>query len=211
MKTTLTILIADPNTYFTLGFHQGLLLHYAARGQNIFITDNMFDKHRADIIFVSAEHNASRLRYLRQRSAGPQHQQIFIIKEKTSQYDKTLFADMDGIFYRQQRLECAIYLVDLAMHAVYRQHISLNHYGLGLTRREVQVIRGLSHGLPLAAIAEHYALSAKTISSHKRRAMTKLGITRTSDLHYWLLGGGLNFLPHTLPARTPEKPLTATV
>lgn len=207
MRRTLTILVVDPNSYFSLGFRQGLLLHYAMQGKNVFLSDNMFDKHRADIVFLSAEQNASRLRYLCRRGSGPRNQKIFIIKERVSQYDSALFTDMDGILYRSQSLERAIYLIN---HLLGKKSVLPDSYGPCLSRREVEVIRGLSLGLPLRVIAENYALSVKTISSHKRRAMSKLGITRTPDLHYWLLDGGLDFLP-TLPPRFPQKTIPVQI
>jgi DNA-binding CsgD family transcriptional regulator len=201
MARKLSILISDPNAYFTLGFRQGLSQHYAALGQPIFLTENILDKHRVDIVFLSAEHNTPQLRYLRHRGSGLQHQQMFIIKEKTSPFDSILFTDMDGILYRDQCLGRVIDLINKAIHAFSKHRFLPVHYDLPLTIREIEIIYGVSLGLPQAAIAKRHSLSTKTVSSHKRRAMEKLGITRTTDLHYWLLAGGLDFLTNTWKAQ----------
>lgn len=51
-----------------------------------------------------------------------------------------------------------------------------------LSDREFQVLQALAAGKSINDIAEAFALSAKTISTHKMRLMQKLGITNNSEL-----------------------------
>lgn len=60
-----------------------------------------------------------------------------------------------------------------------------------LSSREREVMRLLVHGYSLAEIATHLSLSIKTIDTHKSRIMTKLGITKKSELVQYALDHGL--------------------
>ena len=51
-----------------------------------------------------------------------------------------------------------------------------------LSKRESEVLGGIATGRKLTEIAQELSLSAKTVSSHKRRLMVKLGISREAEL-----------------------------
>jgi DNA-binding NarL/FixJ family response regulator len=51
-----------------------------------------------------------------------------------------------------------------------------------LSRRESEILEGIVAGRKLTEIARELSLSAKTVSSHKRRLMAKLGVSRASEL-----------------------------
>jgi DNA-binding NarL/FixJ family response regulator len=53
---------------------------------------------------------------------------------------------------------------------------------MSLSRREWEVLRLISHGLPLSQIAERLNLSPKTITTHKTHLMEKLGVHNNADL-----------------------------
>lgn len=61
-----------------------------------------------------------------------------------------------------------------------------------LTRREHEVLRHLSQGKTHASTANCMGIHAKTVSTHKRAAMKKLNLKRTSELFHWMLQGGLS-------------------
>lgn len=48
--------------------------------------------------------------------------------------------------------------------------------GIGLSRREVEVVGLLAHGLAAEAIAERLVISQKTVASHLQSVMAKLGV-----------------------------------
>jgi DNA-binding CsgD family transcriptional regulator len=204
MKTTVTILLAEPNLYFALGFSQGLLLHFTHIGVDLHISENLLDKNHCDMVFLAAEQDISKLRYLTQRRAAPAHQRIFVFKEKPSQHDSTQFKSLDGIFYRHQSVGWAMQIVTQALYKMTLPSTSKGHVNTlcpALTAREIEILRYLANGQRASEISQYLHISAKTVSGHKRNAMEKLGITRTSDLNYWLLRGGIGQLAtHSLPA-----------
>ncbi|WP_431223564.1 response regulator transcription factor [Serratia sp. L9] len=59
-----------------------------------------------------------------------------------------------------------------------------------ITRRELEVLKGIAVELSPMQIARQLNISRKTVSSHKYTAMRKLGFSRTHDLYHWLLQGG---------------------
>jgi DNA-binding NarL/FixJ family response regulator len=60
-----------------------------------------------------------------------------------------------------------------------------------LTKRELQVFRMLASGQSVNEVAEALALSANTISTHKRRLMDKLGVANNAGLVRYALAHGL--------------------
>jgi DNA-binding NarL/FixJ family response regulator len=60
-----------------------------------------------------------------------------------------------------------------------------------LSNREFQVLQMLTAGKSVNEIAEAFALSAKTISTHKMRLMQKLGVGNNADLIRYAIRHGL--------------------
>lgn len=67
------------------------------------------------------------------------------------------------------------------------------HCEPGLTQKERHVLNGLSMGFSPKRLAKLLGLSPKTISTHKRNAMKKIGFHRNNELYLWLRHGGLNY------------------
>ncbi len=60
-----------------------------------------------------------------------------------------------------------------------------------LSDREFEVLRLLASGRSINEIAEAFSLSAKTISTHKRRLMQKLGVSNNAELFRYSIRHGL--------------------
>jgi DNA-binding NarL/FixJ family response regulator len=60
-----------------------------------------------------------------------------------------------------------------------------------LSDREFEVLRLLAAGRSINDIADAFALSAKTISTHKRRLMQKLGLSNNAELIRYSIRHGL--------------------
>jgi DNA-binding NarL/FixJ family response regulator len=60
-----------------------------------------------------------------------------------------------------------------------------------LSDREFEVLRLLAAGKSINEIADAFALSAKTISTHKRRLMQKLGLSNSAELIRYSIRHGL--------------------
>ena len=191
MKPTVRILIDEPNQYFAHGFILALTEHFREQSMNVQFTQALCDKSRADLIFVSAEQNGVRLRYLTRRQGMPGHQRIFLFKEKPNAADRSVYNALDGIFYRYQSLRWAIQFVDQEIYTLRSANECIPRPQLPdlLTHREAEILQHLATGLRACDISGILALTQKTVSAHKRNAMAKLGLRRSSDLHYWLLRG----------------------
>ncbi|MCX9004731.1 helix-turn-helix transcriptional regulator [Citrobacter portucalensis] len=61
-----------------------------------------------------------------------------------------------------------------------------------LTRMEVNVLSHIQQGLNNNDIACIFCCSPRTISLHKRNAMSKLGFKKNNELYQWLLSSGLD-------------------
>lgn len=57
----------------------------------------------------------------------------------------------------------------------------------GLTDRELQVLLKLARGLRTEKIADHLALSVKTVSTYRSRLLSKLELGSNNDLTYYAL------------------------
>lgn len=203
MKPTVTILLAEPNMYFALGFSQGIKTYFNNLEIDVRISENPLDKTVCDMVFLAAEQDAAKLRYLTQRRTAPAHQCIFIFKEKPSRHDNIQFKNFDGIFYRHQSMSWAMQIVSQALQSMVLPSMPKKRtsaHRQPLTDREIEILRYLANGQRACEISHYLCISAKTVSGHKRNAMEKLGITRSSDLNYWLLRGGIGQLAsHCLP------------
>ena len=60
-----------------------------------------------------------------------------------------------------------------------------------LSDREFQVFLQLARGKTIGRLAEHLALSVKTVSTYRARVMDKLGLSSNSELTYYALKNGL--------------------
>jgi len=68
---------------------------------------------------------------------------------------------------------------------------SQRHTGRPLSPTEIDILRRLSHGATVGEIAERTNRSVSTISTHKRNAMQKLGVTNDAQL---VIAGMLDWL-----------------
>ena len=60
-----------------------------------------------------------------------------------------------------------------------------------LSDREFQVFLQLARGKTIGRLADHLALSVKTVSTYRSRVMDKLGLSSNSELTYYALKNGL--------------------
>ncbi|MDN7449042.1 response regulator transcription factor [Burkholderia multivorans] len=80
--------------------------------------------------------------------------------------------------------------IDKAMGAVDPHRRGLTSSTL-LSKRELEVVRLYATGLTVGEIAQQMSRSSKTISTHKARAMEKLGIERDVDLVRYATDNGI--------------------
>ncbi len=59
---------------------------------------------------------------------------------------------------------------------------SLSCDGIGVTEREIDVIRGIAEGLSNKLIADKLSLSTHTVNTHRKNIMSKLGVCNTAGI-----------------------------
>lgn len=59
---------------------------------------------------------------------------------------------------------------------------SLNCDGIGVTEREIDIIRGIAEGLSNKLIADKLSLSTHTVNTHRKNIMSKLGVCNTAGI-----------------------------
>lgn len=74
-----------------------------------------------------------------------------------------------------------------------------------LSKRELEVLRLYASGMTVNEIAERVNRSKKTISTHKARAMQKLGIERDVDLLRYAIEHGIVASPSQIAKSTPGE------
>lgn len=90
-------------------------------------------------------------------------------------------------------LQRKIYLGRCTRQDIERLDLSLfvSATGKALSPSELEVIRLYASGLTVSGIAEQLRRSVKTISTHKRSAMEKLGLRSDAELCHYATGNGL--------------------
>ena len=73
----------------------------------------------------------------------------------------------------------------------YRKGVSIDDAGDDLSGREREVLQLIAEGYSTANIAARLTLSVKTIESHRKRIMDKLGLRSVAELTKYAIRNGL--------------------
>ena len=60
-----------------------------------------------------------------------------------------------------------------------------------LSRRQMEIAQCLAHGMSNREIAQHLSVSVKTVDTHRRRIMKKLGVDGVAELTKYAIREGL--------------------
>lgn len=198
MPQVLTIMILDSNLYFTKGLELLLTHYFERKGLATRYVTSAHPPQSADLIFQSIEKNdyTQIFRYTRTRSKS-----AAITVQKRS----------NGLRYPSSspKCLCCIGIVHryadrksllLEVERVWEQKNQLKALPPPqvLTVRERQILSYIQKAKGLSQVARVLSLSPKTVSSHKRKAMAKLGFRRNNELYSWLRHGGLNSENNTM-------------
>ena len=86
--------------------------------------------------------------------------------------------------YAEGRRLSSAHAIQLADEVIHELSTALDAHQIGLTDRELEVLRLLALGLGNSEIAERLVLSPRTVHAHLRSIFTKLGVaTRTAAAH----------------------------
>lgn len=194
MTQTVTIAILDTDRYFAQGL-EALLRHYFAL-RNIpvrFVSGRASTE--ATLLFQGRGVSRS-IQFCRQRHAVDR-QRVITVQDSSRhrQHSRPPCLSEHGMIDRHISVNTLLQDVErvLAQPPVTTPVGKCPRCAQVLTPREYQILSALGRGCQGGQIARQMNLSPKTVSAHKRGAMTKLGFIRNTDLYHWLQSGGLDY------------------
>ncbi|CAI1946165.1 MULTISPECIES: helix-turn-helix transcriptional regulator [Serratia] len=194
MKKVVTVCILDENRFFIQGIQFILLSYFQRRGQRVHFVDEM-EVTQANLVFWSVRKGWPLQLCLHTsplQSAAP----VYISIRASHAENHSGCRHEKGNLWRRACPQAVLTLVEEGLRTTEGDEAStaLCSYctSLALTEREREVMRCLSQTRPLKRLHLHLNISPKTISSHKRTVMRKLGFRRNIELYHWLLLGGLD-------------------
>ncbi|MGF6190567.1 response regulator transcription factor [Serratia sp. 2723] len=195
MKNKVSISLNDHNSYFLAGLQYALIEYFTdIRTQVDFISG--YSTEKPDIIF-QALCQGEKTDICRRFPADEPQPLYFVIRDKAERRFTPPIRCIakSSTLYRNQSLGDILGMVKLALQfnslPQKRTHHCPACHHQSLSEREHQVLHYLRQGANQSQTANILQLKVKTVHSHKRSAMKKLNFTRTSELFYWLLQGGL--------------------
>ncbi|EPL9180887.1 response regulator transcription factor [Serratia marcescens] len=197
MNPIFTIALQDDNRFFVQGMMHILRMHLTGRGYTAeFVTTD----HAAKVdLIVRAESKV----WLAQpcRLAGQEWRNdraVIAVRDVAMRHSVAgpICRGEIGVLDRRDSPAVVVHLVErLLTPNAARSQVNkawCERCSFHLTTREQEVLWAISEEMEPFKVAKRLKLSEKTVSSHKRAAMRKLGFRRNSELYHWLRKGGLN-------------------
>ncbi|MNG55519.1 transcriptional regulator RcsB [compost metagenome] len=197
IKKVVTVAIVDTNRFFLDGLRLGVLEHFRKKGLLVNFVSGPSMGH-ADIIFQHIIVGRPSFYCSRIQSELSYNPLFFFIYDSVAKPGTLQWQDRDGCLrnggnvYRNESLNVVIPRVYDALIAANKKSQETNQkYGCccrrhRLTSREYQVLRYFSMVGSSNAVARLLKISAKSVSTHKRSAMLKIGLRNNLDLYHWL-------------------------
>lgn len=195
MKPYITVVIQDHNRFYVQGIQYLLQAYFTPSGMEV-----QFAAATASIsadLVVCTEPIAGMAPLCRMRRHGWHGRaSVIVVRESGKGWRRTPLRCPSelGTLTRSDKPDALLRLVGKILDAPGWGALSqatCKRCSPSLTWRERQVLRGLESEMSPERLASLLGLSPKTISTHKRNAMRKLGFRRNSELYYWLRQGGL--------------------
>ncbi|UAN45371.1 response regulator transcription factor [Serratia sp. JSRIV001] len=187
MTNILKVLIIDKNQAFASGIQQLLAEHFFSKNFKLTFTKNKSEYAICDLIFLATDNAAAIMPVSVLDKLF--HGKLITISSNTKKHaTKSAY---QNIFYRGQ---CARELIELIEKILMAKVTGLDmqptrkYNPLALmTPRQKEVLYYISIGMVPYQIAYRMNLNEKTISNHKRNAMNRLQLKKTTELYHWLL------------------------
>lgn len=191
MKPHIDIVIIDDDRYFAQGLETLLHMYFVRKGWSVtFLPEQLY---LMATLIIQSDKAARPLQFCHFRQPKKQHNMIII--QHPPRLRRRLPACMNehGIIRRSDSTEVVLHLVEQMFRGPtpVSPH-QCSHCSQALTAREWEVLYTIRRGMVPSQIAGYLNLSVKTVSTHKRAAMRKLGFQRNTELYHWLLQGGLD-------------------
>lgn len=190
MARILKILIVDPNQFFVAGLQQAVEKHLHAKGIPVIFMKQPLSYPMADLVFWAPGYSTT-VMPIGLLAGNSQKSRLIILTSR--QRTHLVTNNVPWVFYRHQSYNALLLLIDTILtSSMSNNDLSMinesNENSLkALSPRQRQVMHYISKGMCVNEIAEKLQIHEKTVSSHKRTAMGKLQLDRTTDLYHWLL------------------------
>lgn len=194
MTHTVTIAILDTDRYFSQGLEVLLRHHFTLRNIPVrFVSGRASTE--ASLLFQGSRVSRS-VQFCRQRHADDR-QRVITVQDTSRhrQHRRPSCLSEQGMIDRHISVNTLLQDVEriLAQPPITAPVGKCPRCAQVLTPREYQILSALGSGRRGGQVARQMNLSPKTVSAHKRGAMTKLGFIRNTDLYHWLQSGGLDY------------------
>jgi DNA-binding CsgD family transcriptional regulator len=193
MKKNITVCIIDVNRFFAQGIQHILVPHFQRQGQGVRFVDEQ-EAARADLVFRSVPKGWP-LKLCHPGEPGKLVAPVYIAIRATKTGRAHYCWRELGSLSRHSRPQMLLALVDEGLKVQGKPvppALCPCCMSLSLTEREVEVMRYMSWELTPKSLPWYLNISHKTVSSHKRAVMRKLGFRRNAELYHWLRLGGLD-------------------
>lgn len=186
MPGVFKILIVDSDKFFSKGLSMSIENYFSELSMPFIIRETKHSYRMADLIFWAPHGLGAALPSGLLRDKGYMSKLVVVMTQLgarlTQQYEP-------AFLYRHQGAQVVSEIIDRAITAKSKAEVKIPEHVLmnKLTNRQRQILHYISKGMYSTEIANILNIDCKTVSSHKRSAMAKLSISRTTDLYQWLL------------------------
>lgn len=190
MPGVFKILIVDSDNFFTFGLKISIQSYFDKVNVPCFIRDTKHSYPMADLIFWAPHSPGAALPSGFLRDRGNFKKLVIVMSQRGSQLVDHY---VPSYFYRHQNNDVLFELLDHFLTTKYLSEREKSDTSriLKLTFRQSQVLNYLSIGMNMSEIAKAMNIDFKTVSSHKRAAMCRLRISKSTDLYKFLINDSL--------------------
>lgn len=190
MKRIFKVLIIDSNRIFSTGLQSYIEEYFSQRNIPVFILSVPYAYPIADMIFWAPDSPETSLPLGLIREAPYMKKLVMVMSEKNHHLSRY---NIPSVFYRHQGKEILRQLLDNIVAAEKKacETPCTPSGNIVLTSRQEQVLYFLSRGMGINEISSLLRINGKTVSCHKRSAMARLNLPRSTDLYQWLIGNAM--------------------
>lgn len=188
MTRAVKILIVDPDRFYVAGLQHAIKAHFQTRDIPVLFMGHPLSYPLADLIFWAPGYPATEM----PTGLLTGHKRSRVILLMSQQRPHLAAYCVSRVFYRHQDCTQLASLIETSIDTAAGApiHTVTDAYAAllaALSPRQREVMCYVSQGLRLHDIAARLHIHEKTVSNHKRTAMRRLQLERTTDLHHWLL------------------------